>query len=37
EPAYVVHVAETLAEAKGIALAEVASATQQNTAALFRL
>jgi TatD DNase family protein len=37
EPAYVVHVGKTIAEAKGIPLAEVAEATRQNTDRLFRL
>jgi len=37
EPAYVVQVAKTIAEAKGIPLAEVAEATRQNTERLFRL
>jgi TatD DNase family protein len=35
EPAYVVQVAKTLAEVKGLSLAEVAEATERNTAALF--
>jgi TatD DNase family protein len=37
EPAYVVQVATTIADAKGIPLAEVADATRQNTERLFRL
>jgi TatD DNase family protein len=37
EPAYVVSVARTVAEVKGISLAEIANATQSNTAMLFRL
>jgi len=35
EPAYVVQVAQTLAEIKGLSLAELAAATRRNTAALF--
>jgi TatD DNase family protein len=35
EPAYVVQVAKTLAEVKGLALTEVAEATRRNTEALF--
>jgi TatD DNase family protein len=37
EPAYVVQVGKTVAEAKGILLEEVADATRQNTERLFRL
>jgi TatD DNase family protein len=37
EPAYVVQVAKTIAEAKGVPLAEVAEATRRNTERLFRL
>jgi TatD DNase family protein len=37
EPAYVVQVAKTIAEAKAIPLAEVADATRRNTETLFRL
>lgn len=37
EPAYVVQVGKTIAEAKGIPLAEVAEATRRNTDRLFRL
>ena len=37
EPAYIVQVAQTVAEAKGLSLAEVAEATRRNTEALFRL
>jgi len=37
EPAYVVRVAETIAEVKGVSLAEVADTTKQNTEALFAL
>lgn len=35
EPAYVVQVAKTLAEVKGLALTEIADATRRNTEALF--
>jgi TatD DNase family protein len=35
EPAYVVQVAKTLAEIKGLSLAELADATRRNTEALF--
>jgi TatD DNase family protein len=37
EPAYVVQVAKTVAEAKAIPLAEVADTTRRNTEQLFRL
>ena len=37
EPAYVVQVAKTIAEVKGIALEQVAEATRRNTDELFRL
>jgi TatD DNase family protein len=37
EPAYVVQVGKTVAEVKGIPLAEVADATRRNTEQLFRL
>ena len=37
EPAYVIQVGKTIAEAKGIPLAEVAEATRRNTDRLFRL
>jgi TatD DNase family protein len=37
EPAYVVHVAHTIAEERSIDVREIAAATQRNTAALFRL
>lgn len=37
EPAYVIQVGKTVAEARGIALAEVAEATRRNTERLFRL
>ncbi|MBI3801600.1 MAG: TatD family hydrolase [Deltaproteobacteria bacterium] len=35
EPAYVIQVAKTLAEVKGLALTEIADATRRNTEALF--
>jgi TatD DNase family protein len=35
EPAYVVEVAKTVAEVKGLSLAEIAEATRRNTEALF--
>jgi TatD DNase family protein len=35
EPAYVIQVAQTLAEVKGLSLAEIADATRRNSEALF--
>jgi TatD DNase family protein len=37
EPAYVVQVAKTVAEVKGLSVAEIAEATWRNTEALFCL
>ena len=37
EPAYVIQVAETIAQEKGYSLDAVATATWRNTSALFRL